>query len=72
MNTTRRLPPRPESPPRLRVVGSVALPDGRDAQLTAESLWGLYKASLELVDAGQAQPLAIVAISNDGTPKGAA
>jgi len=57
---------RTETSTPLRLIGRVALPDARDALLTGDDLWGLWNASLELVDDGQTPDLVQFAITNDG------
>jgi len=52
----------------LRLIGRVALPDTREAVLTGDELWGLWNASLELVDDGQTPVIGVYAVTNDGEP----
>jgi hypothetical protein len=52
----------------LRLIGRVALPDSREAVLTGDELWGLWNASLELVDDGQSPMIGVCAVTNDGSP----
>lgn len=59
---------RTETTTPLRVIGHVALPDARDAVLTGDDLWGLWTASMELVDDGQAPVIGVFAVTNDGSP----
>jgi len=53
----------------LKLIGRVALPDSRDALLTGDELWGLWTASLELVDAGQTPVIGAFAVTNDGAQR---
>ncbi len=66
---------RPEAQPRqvapLRLVGAVALPDGRDALVCGDDIQAIWDRSLELVDAGQPVQPEVVAVTNGGGPRAA-
>ena len=55
----------------LRLLGAVALPDGRAQPVDADNLWQLYRESVAQVDQGQPVQPDVVAVSNSGPDRAA-
>ena len=55
----------------LRLLGAVALPDGRAQPVDGDSMWELYRESVAQVDQGQPVQPDVVAVSNSGPDRAA-
>ena len=55
----------------MRLLGAVALPDGRAQPVDGDSLWELYRESVSQVDQGQPVQPDVVAVSNSGPDRAA-